>query len=501
MARGASIRSLHTVRSLSTLHRVPVRPAAAAFAGAAILAGCQRYQARPLDLPEHREEFAARAPGDEPVRAFAQSLAAPGQPAAFDPADGVSLAEGEIVALVFNPDLRLARLRAGVATATAEHAGLWDDPEFSIDVLRITESVSNPWVISPGLAFTIPLSGRLDAEKKRAEASLRAELVRIAEQEWAVRLELQRQWVRWSAARLRAERTAALLESIESLVGSTMQLAEAGELPQTEAGLFTIERASHARALMRWRGEAAEAEQRLRALMGLSPAAPLELVPLLSLEETPSAISGDELAERNLGLARLREEYAAAEQSLRREIRRQYPDLTLGPLYESDQGQSRIGFLGAIPLPLLNANRQGIAEAEAEREFARAAFETEYERLAGSLAAARIRHDTLREQRRLLETEIVPLVDRQLAAARRLLELGEGGGGSGGGLVLLESLSRVGEAQMELIEARLAESLAAIELAAIAGPPAASPALEPTTDRDNTSAAGEPAAPLDEVTP
>ena len=71
---------------------------------------------------------------------------------------------------------------------------------------------------------------------------------------------------------------------------------------------------------------------------------------------------GREIAS-SLELRQLREEYEVAEHALHREIRKQYPDLTIGPLYETDQGQSRLGFLGATPLPLLNATRPGIAEA------------------------------------------------------------------------------------------------------------------------------------------
>ena len=43
----------------------------------------------------------------------------------------------------------------------------------------------------------------------------------------------------------------------------------------------------------------------------------------------------------SLRLRRLREEYEVAEHALHREIRKQYPDLTIGPLYETDQGQSQ----------------------------------------------------------------------------------------------------------------------------------------------------------------
>lgn len=439
---------------------------ALAFAGlASIIAGCQSYQPRLLDLAAHRDAWLARSPHDDPVQTLAARMAESPGDIGFEPSDGIGLAEGEVIALVYNPHLRMARLGAGVARATAAHAGLWDDPEFSVDILRVTESVANPWLISPGLALTIPLSGRIEAEEAGANAALRAELLRVEEAEWMTRVELRRAWLRWSAALLRAEQTARLLESIESLVGSTSALADAGEMSRPEAALFAIERSTQARMLARYRGEAAVAVQQIRMIMGLSPDAPLELVATRLNAGRIEHDSEDTIAEHNLSISRLREEYDAAEQSLLAETRKQYPDLTIGPQYESDQGQSRIGMLGAIPIPILNANRQGIAEAEARRELARAAFEVEYERLAGSLAVARAHHGSLHQQRLLLEQEVAPQVDRQYADARRLLELGEGGG-----LLLLESLTRVGQAQVELIDARLDESLAAIEIEALLGP-------------------------------
>lgn len=457
-----------------------------------MLAGCQSYQSKPLDLAAHRDAWLARTPGDEPVRAFAEQLAAQsagsGEPTRFELSDGLSLAEAEVVALVFNPDLRLARLQAGVTAATAEHAGLWDDPQFGVDVLSMVEGGSNPFMITPGLSFTIPISGRLEAEKARAKAAARAELTRVAEQEWQTRIEVRRAWLTWSAAELKAEQTERLLGSIESLVSSTTRLADAGEIVRTEAALFTLERASQRQALLRYRGEAAEAEQELRTLLGLSPAAPIKLVPTVAVIDDSDSLSAYAAAERSLTLARLRDEYEVAEQTLRREVREQYPDLTIGPLAEFDRGDTLLGFSLSLPIPFLNANKQGIAEAHAERELARAAFETAYERLVGSLSATRVRLDTLREQRAVIETDIVPLVDRQFADAQHLLQLGEAGS-----LVLLESLTRVGQTQMALIDARLGESLAIARLAELVGPPA----LVPTED-PNAPGAADPAPAINE---
>lgn len=433
-----------------------------------MLAGCQRYQSRPLDLAAHQDAWLARTPGDEPVRAFAERLAKAGESTTmFDLSDGLSLAEGEIVALVFNPDLRLARLQAGIVSATAEHAGLWQDPQFGVDFLTVIESAANPLLVTPGMSFTIPISGRLEAEKARADAALAAELTRVAEQEWQLRIEVRRAWFRWSAVKLQADKTERLLASIESLVASITRLAETGEIVRTEAALFAIEQVSQQQALLMFRGQAAEREQELRMLLGLSPDTPLEFLPTLALHDDPKDMTSASATKRSLLLSRLRDEYKASEQALRREVREQYPDLTIGPLAEFDRGSTLLGFSLSLPIPILNANKQGIAEAHAKRELARAAFETAYERLVGSLAATRVRLNTLRQQREIFEEDMVPLVDRQIADAGNLLQLGEGSS-----LVLLESVTRVGQTQIALVDARLGESLAMVALAELVGPPA-----------------------------
>ncbi len=428
-------------------------------------AGCQHYEARPLDLDMHHDAWHARSADDASVRAFAAALSCPERPVSFDLSDGLSLTEAEIVALVYNPDLRLARLRAGVAAATVEHADVWADPEFSLDFLRVTEAVSDPWVITPGLALTIPISGRLEAERARADAALRMALIDVAEQEWMSRLELRRAWIRWSSAVLRAEEIQRLLTTIEPLVSGMARLAESGELRATEAGLFAIEQAGQMQSLLKARGEAAEWSQRIRMLMGLSPDAPVDCNPTLLVDPGGQIDPGDRAA-GHLGLAGLREAYEVAEMTLLREIRRQYPDLVIGPLYEQDQGQSRIGLFGGLPLPIFNANRQAIAEAKAERDVARAAFEIAYEHVVGSLAATRARREAITERRQLLERDSVPLVDRQLASAKRLFELGEGGG-----LVLLESIVQAGQARLALIDARASESLSMTDVAGLGPPP------------------------------
>ena len=129
------------------------------------------------------------------------------------------------------------------------------------------------------------------------------------------------------------------------------------------------------------------------------------------------------------------------------------------------RAQAKIGMIGALPIPILHSNKGGIAAARAEREVARAAFETELERTEGRLAALRARLEGSRARRQSFDSNVVPLVDQQIDDARSLLELGEGGS-----LVLLESLVRAHEAKLDLIEVRLEESTTQTEIRHLLGP-------------------------------
>ncbi len=286
---------------------------------------------------------------------------------------------------------------------------------------------------------------------------------------------------------MRAEVTEDLVVRLDSIVASTQRLVEIGELQRTEATLFALEQAARRTDLEALAGSIEAHEQSIRSIIGLSPDSPVKLEAAITAPGLPefSEPPADRLVRANLSLATLKAEYEVAEQTLHHEIRKQYPDLTIGPLYETDQGQSRIGFLGSIPIPILNANKQAIAEARAERNVARAAYETEFEQIVGRLARSRARYDAAQRQRENLETILVPLVDRQVDDARQLLELGEGLG-EGSALVLLESLVRAYQTKLQLIDARLTEARAAIDMLALLGPDEAlSPAAPDDPDTSN----------------
>lgn len=442
-----------------------------------MISGCASYEARPLDLAAHQQAFRSRDPGGESVRAFVESLNhGGGDSAAFDPSDGFGLPEVEAVALVFNADLRQARLRAGVSQATADHAGLWSDPVLGADFTKIAASVDHPWKSMVSLGFTLPLSGRLEIEKKRAAAELHAELQRVLLAEWHTRVELRQQWIAWVAASQKCGVMSDFVRRLDDVIGVVTRSEEAGEMPRIEARLFRLERASRALALRQFESQRDASLLQLKQTMGLSPQADVTLTPDGLL---PPGLRDEEtvrIALQSGACARMeaaRAAYDVAERSLQLEVRRQYPDLVLGPGYGREDGHDQVLLGISAPIPLFNRNQQAIAQAEAQRDVARGEFEREYERLSAELATAELELRTAVERRDVLEREIVPMVDEQYADARKVASLGEVNT-----LVILETITRQQEAKLALIDAAYDEAIARTRLDALAGPPPVPAAVE-----------------------
>lgn len=437
------------------------------------LAACTSYRSEPLDVGAHRAEWSARTPW------LPEASKPPGDTGDVEPQQTLTLSEAELVALVFNSDLRLARLRVEAARAIAEREGRLADPELSFDALRILESVSNPWILASGITLTLPLSGRLRTEKRRALAEVDVELYRVAETEWTIRRQVRDAWFEWSALDEQARATERAATSIEPLVETVKQLAEIGEASPLDATLLAIEHARLEQSLRRLRIDAAAKVHDLRTLLGLSPGAPFPLVPSLDLED--SIESRPDTLERNPELARLRAEYEVAELRLEREVRASRPDLTLGPAYESDEGQPRLGLLGSLPIPVFDANGRAIAEARAARDLARAAFETTAERAWGRHAAIRDRIAAVAADREALDTHLVQPLDAQIADAQQLLQIGEVDAA-----VLIAILLRSHDLQLERIERQRDESRLRAELAYLEGPRLPEPAIPVTTPSEET---------------
>jgi len=441
--------------------------------------GCQSYRSQPLDLQQRAADWAARTLDDPTIIELAAKFPDISENSLphrrndiveqwpYDPSDGLSLREAEPVALVFNPGLRAERLRANVPLAGAEFAGLWDDPELDGDLLRFTQNVDDPWIAGVGISFTVPLSGRLRVEEDQAWAEVEHAWLTAARAEWALLETLRVNWIAWSALSWKVRILDDYLAELEPLAESVKRLAEAGEVEPASARLLEVDRAQRTLERARLASEEQLARLELLTLMGLTADAEVELIPLdlWAAGSLVPEVQGVEAFARHPEARLALAAYAQAELALEREIVKQYPDLAIGPRYEDEEGQSRLGIGFGIPLPLWNRNQRGIAEATAHRDAAAAEVDAVLQRLRAAYQARQVTWEAMTDLAFQTSRTLSPLVKAQLEELRGLAELGEVDV-----LLLREALSGVAEAELAVFDALQASAEAAARLESMANP-------------------------------
>ena len=429
---------------------------------------CQSYSSRPLALADRMDEVRTR-PSDKAAHTrFLELLKASDKegPEDFSLSDGVSLPEGEVLALLYNADLRMARLRAGVAVAQSENAGLWQDPVFGFDAAQVV-SPSSDFEYGATLGLTFPVSGRLEVEKARAGAAYEVELRRIVDAEWSLRISLRQAWAEWTAAERRKQLLQELTKEVERIGALATRLEQAGALRTADGRLLRIELVGRRAELTAAGLGAQQARIRLLALMGLQPDADLNLV--VGEVAAPQVGTGslvERITSNNTELSILRASYLVAEESLRLAVRKQYPDLGLGAGLGSEEDDTRVLFGFSLPLPLWNRNRAEIAAAFARREVARGAVETALERIVREAQQLELVLAATREQLSQLTGELVPLLDEQSSNIDELAALGDVDA-----FLLLETVARQFDAQSRLIALAKAKAQAEARLTLLIGPP------------------------------
>lgn len=433
---------------------------AALFTGV-VAAGCHSYSPAPVDLEEHARLFAERVPDADSVRRFAERLRQRDPTLkVFDLGDGLDLEEGRCVALLFNPELRTARLRAGVLRVSADNAGRWNDPQLNADFAKILESVTHPWIAGASIGLTLPITGRPGLEKELANSRHGQALVEARIAEAQVMSRLDGAWARWSARRLAVDLLQDLVQRLTEVETIAVRLAAALVLTNAEARVFTIERVTRQAQLLRVTGEVATAEIELKQVLGLPVGRAVAFVPVSAL---PLRVEG--AAERQQRLldsplvALARREHDVSERRLALAVRKQWPELTLFPGFQEEDAQPRAALGFSLPLPLWNANVREIAETTAARDVAAETLRGDYERATQALARAEAARRAVQSQRQLVETQLLPLAELQITDARRLADLGQLNT-----LLILEALTRSYDAKALAVESALAEIEATIEI-------------------------------------
>jgi outer membrane protein, heavy metal efflux system len=239
-----------------------------------------------------------------------------------------------------------------------------------------------------------------------------------------------------------------------------LALIAMGELPKAEGDRIAQELIRLDLDCACCGAETVARKQAFLRLLGLYPSAPLVLA-----EEKGVPTGFGEPPASDLDLVRhprVQEKLArfeASEEELRAALRKQYPDLVLGPLYENEEGGGRLGASLGLNLPLWNRNRKGIAEAEGGRAAARLAAAHEWRGLVAEWREAqRLLEVAQAKEQRIRET-LLPEAQRAAERTERLFKQGEADV-----LAILAADAAVYSVQEGLLEATRSLSEARIRL-------------------------------------
>lgn len=372
------------------------------------VSGCATYQPRPLP---HRSDLARRAPLKLDTSALGQL---PLRRHTFNAADGLDMTEVAMVAVVNNPQLKVAREKARVAHAQLFAAHLLPDPQLSL-------SWDHPTGNGPGLtgAYGIGLSYTLNrlfthsADVGAARLHARQLNLQLLWKEWQVAQQARTLYVQTiyqtrrrallrHAQHLYSERyarSAAALKAGNVTLGATGNDLTA--LLDVDSRLYQLEIRT------------ARTRKALNALLGLAPTVHLHLQPPGKLR-FPSAQTVKEaertVARRRPDLLALQAGYRSQEARVHAAVLAQFPALSIGLNRARDTSDVHTTGIGVtLSLPFLNGNRGQIAVQRANRAQLQRSYQARLDQVKADLALLSVRRTLTQHHRAQLATRLPEL--------------------------------------------------------------------------------------------
>jgi len=339
---------------------------AAAFAG---LAGCASYQPKPLNMQPAMLQAIPHVTVDTSEMPLPELRAHP-----FDPSRGLDMTDVAILAVLNDPDLKLARDDAHVAHAQAFAAGLLPDPQFTSEVDQPGPKVpgSDTRAFNFGLSFDVGSLVFGPVKRRSAEAAARQTDLNLLWQEWQIVAQARVSF----AQSISNERLLKVLRENREILQSRYDHTQSA----LAKGLITADVAiADLSALAGMESQIHSTETdlntsraQLAALLNIDPSVKLELTgpaQLPTLDDAKVRAILPELPARRPDLLALKAGYASQDATYRAAILQQFPDITIGLNRQRDS--SRVYSTGTVvnfSIPLFDRNRGNIAVALATRQ-------------------------------------------------------------------------------------------------------------------------------------
>ena len=313
-----------------------------------LLVSCTLYSPKPLDLSRDTAEWqqlSARMCEETPL----------------------TLNKLHEIGLLLNPELNQARLNYARSTAVAEFAGLWNDPGISAELRQVREAdATNRGV---GLSLTLPVTGLPGLAEKVAECYKQEDYaaMQAKERAYLVQLDTLRFSVMSTHAKLHLMQSR--VKQLAEEQNQAQRMHELGEMEFADFQVICRRLNDGQKELQEMEQEHLQTHLEMVKLLGLHPdQREVELEGHLpSAIPAPVAQPDMQTLLQHPALKAAMAAHDTSEAELQREIRKQYPELEIGPGFEHDGGDSKVGVGIGMNLPLWNRNKEGVAQATATR--------------------------------------------------------------------------------------------------------------------------------------
>jgi outer membrane protein TolC len=296
------------------------------------------------------------------------------QPITAWPLSTWNLQQLSLAALYFNPAMDTARARLAEADAATITAGARPNP-----TLDLAPGIPSPYLLSLDLTLPLETAGKRGHRIQSARDLDQAAKFDLASAAWKVRSGVREALLKYVVT----SRNLELLHREENLRSAQTDILQkrlaAGEIARPELAAAQTSLSETRLEIVAAEGDLTQSRVALAAAIGVPAAAINDLAFSWSSFDAPdSSLSPKEIQQdavlNRLDVQSALAQYAAAEANLQLEIAKQYPDIQIGPGYTYEERDNFFTLGLSATLPLFNRNQGPIAEAEAKRKEAAAAF-------------------------------------------------------------------------------------------------------------------------------
>ncbi|HVA79246.1 MAG TPA: TolC family protein [Candidatus Binataceae bacterium] len=396
------------------------------------LCGCSTYRAAPLVPSEAAHDFDQRSLADPALCSYLRADLGNSLPTC--PPDRWDLATLTLAAFFYNPDLAVAQANLTVAKAAIITARERPNPSFGLGPAYTASAAPSfaPWAIAAAqVNFPIETAGKRGYRVAQADHLRDAAALQIAETGWRVRSGVRAALVNYLVAQRQYELARSYESASERIANLLQERLDAGAASAPELNLALANLAAARLKMAQAESLVPETRNALAAAMGVpieSLQGKIFLWPQLDRPPdenslTPASVQQMALFNR-IDIGRMLAQYAAADEALKLEIARQYPDINLGGGYSWEVNENIFELVPVITLPLMNQNQGPIAEAKARRAQIAAEFMALQDSvIAQSKGALTSYRGALRAYEQ--GSSSAAFSERRMASMRRAAELGD----------------------------------------------------------------------------